>query len=112
MTPDRHRIPTVSGMGKPSLISDENSAELGMIQGIEQALRSPTNCLFDVTGTGSSDDRASYHPIKRVLDVCLSLFLLVLLLPLIALIAIANWVEADGPLLYVSKPSVITQKRP
>jgi lipopolysaccharide/colanic/teichoic acid biosynthesis glycosyltransferase len=38
-----------------------------------------------------------------VLDVCLSLTLLVLLMPLIALVAVAIWVEGDGPLLYVSK---------
>lgn len=90
-------------MRRTSLFSDAKSAGIGTIPGLEQTLKSTTSCLVDVNGAGALEDRASRHPFKRFLDVCLSLLLLVLLLPLIALIGIANWVEADGPLLYVSK---------
>lgn len=40
---------------------------------------------------------------KRLLDLCISLALLILVLPLIALLALLIWLQNDGPILYPSE---------
>jgi lipopolysaccharide/colanic/teichoic acid biosynthesis glycosyltransferase len=40
---------------------------------------------------------------KRLVDICLSLLLLIILLPLIAIISLFIWAQGDGPVLYLSE---------
>lgn len=40
---------------------------------------------------------------KRLLDICFSLLLLILLLPLLAIVALLIWVQDDGPVFYLSQ---------
>ena len=43
------------------------------------------------------------HSSKKLLDLCISLALLVLVLPLIALLALLIWSQDDGPIFYLSE---------
>lgn len=54
-------------------------------------------------GSGNWETLESTETTKRIVDVCLSLLLLVLAIPLIVLIALVIWANADGPLLYISE---------
>lgn len=103
MTPDRHRNPTVADVPKTSLFSAANSDGIDLMPRFEQTLKITNGYLSGGNGIGLMQDGVSYKRIKRTLDVCLSLILLILLLPLTALIAAAIWAQADGPLLYVSR---------
>jgi lipopolysaccharide/colanic/teichoic acid biosynthesis glycosyltransferase len=47
--------------------------------------------------------RCRSHPFKRLLDICVSLTLLIVLLPLLVLLALLLWAQNDGPVLYVSQ---------
>lgn len=40
---------------------------------------------------------------KRLLDICFSLLLLILLLPLLVIVALLIWVQDDGPVFYLSQ---------
>jgi lipopolysaccharide/colanic/teichoic acid biosynthesis glycosyltransferase len=53
--------------------------------------------------SSASADGPSTHPFKRLLDICISLALLVLLLPLLVILSLAIWAHDDGPVLYVSQ---------
>lgn len=55
------------------------------------------------SASSASADRHRTHPFKRLLDICISLPLLILLLPLLVLLALLIWAQNDGPVLYLSQ---------
>ncbi|HEY1578309.1 MAG TPA: sugar transferase [Terracidiphilus sp.] len=91
-------------MHKTSLFSEASSAGIGTISGLEQpSLEFANHSLVDFEESRSFAPGVPRNRIKRIVDVCLSLLLLVLLMPLIALTAAVIWAEGDGPLLYISR---------
>lgn len=104
VTRDSKSALRVCSVHQTHTFSDGNSAEIGLTPELDAGSQQRTwKALLDVLGPGSWVMRPRSQKIKRAVDTCLSLLLLVLLSPLIALIAIATWNEADGPLFYISE---------
>jgi lipopolysaccharide/colanic/teichoic acid biosynthesis glycosyltransferase len=84
--------------------SNANSAEIRLSPELEGGTwQGRSDLLVGVPGSGNRETRTSSEISKRIEDVCLSLLLLVLLSPLIALIAVVIWARDDGPILYISE---------
>lgn len=98
----RDCISTVRVVRKSSLFSDADSAGINLNPGWGSK-RLNTDFSSQVPGDRLLENEVSCRRLKRVLDVCLSIILLLLFMPLITLIAVVIQVEGNGPLLYVSR---------
>lgn len=66
-------------------------------------LKRPSKCVQAVAGTGDSATWRYFEGGKRLLDIVVSVALLLTLSPLIAFIVVLIWLQADGPVLYLSR---------
>lgn len=90
-------------MHQTPLFTDADSAGIGVIARLGTKLQSTSNSIADRLGLESWEVPPSGELGKRVVDVCMSLWLLIVLSPVITLIIVVNWYEGDGPLLYISE---------
>ena len=105
MTLDQFGTATVSIVDmRPPVSECGGSGELDLVAGLDPCQRRfATDAARETLTAAGSGQEISTAPVKRALDVCLSMTLLIFLAPVMAMIALAIWLDGPGPLLYLSE---------
>lgn len=100
VTPNHAKHPNVSDVDAGHPTARDNAAH--QIWRLRPGPRHFTESLFSAPSAITVPAKYSVTS-KRLLDISVSISLLILLSPLIALIALLIWAEGDGPVLYLSE---------